>query len=86
MRPETIKTGGYLISCVSVALLGMSAYPGAEKAGLAPALFAGMATSIIGMGLRWLSYEIERRQEKAAQGPQAAPSAANDGRASAGVS
>jgi hypothetical protein len=65
MRPATIKTAGYLVSCVSVALLGIAAYPGAEKAGVLPALFAGMATSIIGMGLRWLSYEVEQRRKKA---------------------
>jgi hypothetical protein len=65
MRPGLIKTIGYLVSCVSVALLGVAAFPGAEKAGLAPALFAGMATSIAGMGLRWFSYEIEERQKRA---------------------
>jgi hypothetical protein len=70
MRPELIKTTGYLVSCVSVALLGVAAYPGAEKAGLAPALFAGMATSVIGMALRWLSYEVEKRRKHAA-GPEA---------------
>jgi hypothetical protein len=68
MRPGTIKTTGYLVSCVSVALLGLSAFPGAEKAGLLPALFGGMATSIIGMALRWLSYEVEQRREKAQKG------------------
>ena len=66
MRPEVIKTIGYLVSCVSVALLGVAAYPGAEKAGLAPVLFAGMATSVIGMALRWLSYEVEKRRKEAA--------------------
>jgi hypothetical protein len=65
MRPEVIKTIGYVVSCGSVALLGVAAYPGAEKAGLLPALFAGMATSVAGMGLRWLSYEIEKRRETA---------------------
>ena len=65
MRPEVIKTIGYVVSCASVALLGVAAYPGAEKAGLLPALFAGMATSVAGMGLRWLSYEIEKRSETA---------------------
>ena len=66
MRPELIKTVGYLVSCVSVALLGVAAYPGAQKAGLAPALFAGMGTSVIGMALRWLSYEVEKRRKQAA--------------------
>jgi hypothetical protein len=70
MRPEVIKTIGYLVSCVSVALLGIAAYPGAQNAGLAPALFAGMATSVIGMALRWFSYEVEKRRKHAA-GPEA---------------
>jgi hypothetical protein len=68
MRPGLIKTIGYLVSCISVTLLGVAAFPGAEKAGLAPVLFAGMATSIAGMGLRWLSYEIEERRKKASAG------------------
>ena len=54
-------TIGYLVSCASVALLGVAAYPGAHKAGLAAVLFAGMATSVIGMAMRWLSYEVEKR-------------------------
>jgi hypothetical protein len=66
MRPELIKTTGYLVSCVSVALLGVAAYPGAEKAGLAPALFAGMASSVLGMALRWFSYEVEKQRKNAA--------------------
>jgi hypothetical protein len=64
LQPEMTKTIGYLISCCSVALLGVSAYPGAEKAGLLPALFAGMAASVAGMALRWLSYEIEKGRKK----------------------
>lgn len=66
-RPAAIKTAGYLVSCVSVALLGLAAYPGAEKAGLLPALYAGMAASVAGMGLRWLSYELETRRGKSAK-------------------
>jgi len=63
VRSEKIKTAGYLISCASVALLGVSAWPGAEKAGLLPALLMGMAASILGMACRWYSYEIERRNK-----------------------
>jgi hypothetical protein len=63
VRPETLKTVGYLVSCASVALLGLAAYPGAEKAHLAPALFAGMGTSVAGMALRWSSYQLERRRK-----------------------
>jgi hypothetical protein len=59
MAPDKIKTLGYLLSCVSVLLLGGAAYPGAQKAHLVLVLFAGMATSMLGMALRWASYEIE---------------------------
>jgi hypothetical protein len=68
MRPELIKTIGYLVSCVSVALLGVAAFPGAEKADLLPALFAGMTASVVGMGLRWFSYEVEERRKKRTAG------------------
>jgi hypothetical protein len=70
MRSETIKTVGYVVSCISVALLGVAAYPGAEKAGLAPALFGGMGTSVAGMALRWYSYELEKRPKKKTAGAQ----------------
>ncbi len=77
MRPAVIKTTGYLVSCASVGLLGMAAYPGAEKAGLLPALFAGMAMSGIGMVMRWLSYEREKRPKRA-EVPPAISTAAPD--------
>ena len=64
MRPQGIKTTGYLASCVSVALLGWAAFPGAERAGLTLVLFAGMAASVLGMALRWASYELERRRHR----------------------
>jgi hypothetical protein len=80
-----IKTFGYLVSCMSVALLGLAAYPGAEKAGLLPALFLGMAASVVGMALRWTSYELERRRQKSKEletrggrrAPNASPIAAS---------
>ena len=57
------KLIGYLISSVSVLLLGAAAMPGAEDGGWKlPALIAGMATSILGMACR----EYSHRQEKAA--------------------
>jgi hypothetical protein len=65
--PAAIKTVGYLVSCVSVARRGLVADPGAELAGLLPALYAGMAASVAGMGLRWLSYELETRRGKNAK-------------------
>ena len=59
-----LKTFGYLISTVSVILLGIVAWP---KAAANPLLLAcligGMLASIIGMLCRWLSYDIEKRRE-----------------------
>jgi len=59
-----LKTCGYLVSTVSVALLGYAAWPGAEKAGLAPVLVAGMVTSTAGMALRWASHVLEGRRAR----------------------
>jgi hypothetical protein len=68
-RHMAIKTGGYLLSSASVGLLGLAAFPGAENAGLLPALFAGMATSLAGMVLRWISYRQEERSKVATPSP-----------------
>jgi len=58
-----LKALGYLVSTVSVLLLGMAAWPKPdEPAWKALAVSVGMATSIGGMGFRWLSH----RKEKAA--------------------
>ncbi len=57
------KLIGYLISSVSVLLLGAAGWPGAEHAAWKlPALIGGMAASILGMACR----EYSHRQEKAA--------------------
>jgi uncharacterized membrane protein YbhN (UPF0104 family) len=64
MKPAVLKTFGYLISIVSVFLLGFAAWPGAAEAELLPLLVAGMATSIGGMACRWWSYETERRTDR----------------------
>jgi hypothetical protein len=64
MRPETLKTLGYGVSTVSVMLLGVSAWPGAQRAGLQAPLILGMLTSVAGMACRWSSYELERRRPK----------------------
>lgn len=64
MKPATLKLIGYLISTVSVGALGAAAWPGAAEAGCLPLLILGMATSVIGMGCRWLSYEAEERRKK----------------------
>ena len=62
----TIKTTGYLVSTLSVVLLGVVAWKSAsEKPLLTLCLIVGMGASILGMGLRWLTYEIEERRKAA---------------------
>lgn len=60
---------GYLISSVSVGLLGAVAWPGPdEPRWMAWTVALGMATSILGMGLRYLSHIQDRRNiERAAR-------------------
>jgi hypothetical protein len=59
-----IKSSGYLVSTLSVALLGVVSWKSASKEPLlALCLFAGIATSICGMVLRWLSYAIEEKRK-----------------------
>jgi hypothetical protein len=76
-----LKTFGYLSSTASVVLLGAVSWESAhERPLLAACLIAGMASSVTGMFLRWLSHqrqksklhEVERRA--AAAEPPAATS------------
>jgi hypothetical protein len=56
-----MKGFGYLVSIVSVLLLGSAAWKGAsEDPVLSLCLLGGMATSVLGMALRYYSY---RRDE-----------------------
>ncbi|MDX8480728.1 hypothetical protein RFN28_19975 [Mesorhizobium sp. VK24D] len=65
-----LKGMGYLISTVSVLLLAIVSWSSASKDLLLTAcLLAGATTSIVGMFCRWLSYEIEKRQEESANKP-----------------
>jgi nicotinamide riboside transporter PnuC len=64
-RSAKIKTVGYAISVVSVALLAIVSWKNAATNPLlAVCLFGGASTSIIGMGLRWWSYEIEETEKQ----------------------
>ncbi|QKC85369.1 hypothetical protein [Mesorhizobium sp. NZP2077] len=59
-----LKGIGYLISTISVILLAIVSWSSASKNDLLTAcLVAGAAFSIVGMFCRWLTYEIEKRQE-----------------------
>ena len=56
---------GYLVSAISVALLGIVSWKSASEQ---PLLFAclllGMAASIAGMGLRWISHRISEKEKE----------------------
>lgn len=57
------KATGYITSMVSVLLLGAIAWPKPGDPGwVLPALIAGMATSILGMGFRYLAH-IQQKKE-----------------------
>ena len=63
-----IKGLGYIISIISVFLIGAVAWPKpADPDWMRTALAAGMATSIIGMGLRYIAHRKEHRQLKNAE-------------------
>ena len=57
------KATGYLTSMVSVLLLGAIAWPKpGDPRWVLPALIAGMATSILGMGFRYLAHIQQKKQ------------------------
>ncbi|MEA3012360.1 MAG: hypothetical protein QOD42_905 [Sphingomonadales bacterium] len=57
---------GYLISTISVLLLGVVSWKSAsEHPWLFACLIAGMAASVLGMTLRWISHRIEQKEKEA---------------------
>lgn len=59
---------GYLVSIVSVFLLGAIAWPSpSDPRWQAPVLLAGMATSILGMGLRYKAHLDQQRELRRAK-------------------
>jgi hypothetical protein len=61
-----LKLYGYLVSSVSVICLGIVSWSGAAAHPLMLAiLIAGMATSILGMAIRFWSHIREKREEAA---------------------
>jgi hypothetical protein len=57
---------GYLISTISVLLLGIVSWKSAsEHPWLLACLIAGMAASAVGMTLRWISHRIEQKEKEA---------------------
>ena len=73
------KAAGYLISILSVFLLGAVAWPSTEDpAWIKPVLIAGIATSVIGMAFRYKAHkdqqrEIQRAKAKAGAGSGSKP-------------
>ena len=61
-----LKAVGYLISSVSVVLLGIVSWSSAAKHPLLLAcLVLGMAASIAGMCLRWMSHRQDQAEKQA---------------------
>lgn len=64
-KASLLKGLGYLISTVSVALLGVVSWKSAsENPLLLACLLGGMATSVAGMGVRFLSHRIDEREKE----------------------
>jgi hypothetical protein len=62
---NTIKTSGYAVSTVSVVLLGIVSWKTAsEQPLLLACLVGGMLASAIGMLLRWISYQVQEREQR----------------------
>ena len=61
--PLLLKSLGYLISTMSVLLLGAVAWESvAEEPAMRAVLILGMATAVIGMALRWASFFQDQRE------------------------
>ena len=79
---STLKGLGYLVSTCSVILLGIVAWKGAkDDPVLLGCLIAGMAASVAGMGLRWLSHRQSEKEKKAIEARAKAAEGAGRGEA-----
>ena len=68
LRRCRMKGLGYLISTISVVLLGIVAWPGpSEPRWKAMAVIAGMSLSVVGMVVRYLSHGKDRREMRRAK-------------------
>ena len=66
-----LKGLGYLISSVSVGFLGAVAWPGPDEPQWhAWAVVVGMAASVLGMGVRFLSHRQDRKDIRRAANNQ----------------
>ena len=61
---SALKGLGYLVSALSVVLLGVVAWKSAsEHLPLFICLILGMLSSIAGMALRWMSHRLEQKKK-----------------------
>ncbi len=72
VQANLLKTVGYLISTLSVAMLGLVAWASTDgDETMRTMLLIGVGASIAGMFLRWLSYQVrEKEQEANASAPR----------------
>lgn len=65
-----LKGIGYAVSTLSVILLGIVSWKNAsEQPLLFACLLAGMAASMVGMLMRWISHRMEQKQKAAEPRP-----------------
>jgi hypothetical protein len=63
--PAQLKGAGYFVSSLSVLLLGIVAWDGASKhPPLLVCLIVGMAASVVGMLLRWISFKRDEKEKE----------------------
>ncbi len=55
MNCYAVKSIGYVISTISVALLGIVAWEAADEGWMRLLVILGVLASIVGMALRWLT-------------------------------
>jgi hypothetical protein len=86
VRTATAFKGlGYSVSTLSVLLLGIVAWrSAADRPLLFLCLLLGMASSILGMTLRWLSHRIEQKEKDRIEAKAEAPSPAGPAAAARG--
>jgi hypothetical protein len=69
-RISACKGLGYLVSALSVILLGMVSWKSAsEQPFLFACLLAGMIASVAGMELRWISHRMEQKEKESRRRP-----------------
>ena len=76
MRATSAFIGlGYLVSAISVGLLGIVAWKSASQEPLLMlCLILGMLSSVVGMALRWISHRIDQKEKDRIEAKAEAPS------------